>query len=82
MGLVEYGQHAVAGGPVGGVGGHDGTAHVGAGYDGGAGTVGGVVVVVEAHDDFCVAVVDGDGGDLDEDFIGTRGRQRGRWWQG
>jgi hypothetical protein len=30
------------------------------------------VVIIQAHDDFCVSVVQRDSKDLDEDFAGTR----------
>lgn len=33
------------------------------------------MVVVLPHYHFCVAVVEGDGVDLDEDFVGTWGRE-------
>lgn len=72
MCLIKDTKYFISDFPFGGVGDDDGAAHVGTRYDfGGLGTAGCAVVVVEAHDHFGVAVVEGYGGDLDEDFGGA-----------
>lgn len=76
MCLVEGGQYAITDLPLGGIGLDDDPAHVRAGDQFGYRTAGRGVVVVEAHYHFCVAVVDGDGKDFDEDFGGAWG------WEG
>lgn len=65
MCLIEDRENLFAGLEARGVGDEDCAAHVGAGdKSGGLGTGGGVVIVL-AHNDFCVSIVEGHGVDLD-----------------
>lgn len=77
MRLVENTQDFLVFFPERGVGRYDGAAHVGAGYDGRCGAARGFVVVVEAHYDFGVAVVEGDSVDFYEDFVWACDWKRG-----
>jgi len=76
MRLVENTQDAVSWLPQRGIGRDHGAAHVAAGNESKGRPAGSLVVVVETHRYLGVAVVDGDGGDLDEHLAGPGGGQR------
>jgi len=71
MCLIKDTQHLIPLFPTGRVRGDDCAAHVGARHDCCGWGAGRGMVVVKAHYDFCVAVIECYGVDLDEDFVGA-----------
>lgn len=77
MCLVEDRKNVFAGLEAWGIGEENSAAHIGTRDESGGFGARCVVVVVFAHYDFCVTVVEGNGVDLDQDFTWSWGGQGG-----